>query len=149
MKPEIRLHALALFQTQEPIRGAFHQAFCQCFSLTTVISYWNPCIWLAESKFVSKKHWQNAWWNAPLDPVSQRVTINRTIDINRSSMVNRVLRTLAINCKPLWKRGPNGRKKLLKGPINNANACWLVLIYDTLIITYVAKRISKYVSYIL
>ena len=45
--------------------GAFHQAFCQCFSLTTVISYWNPCIWLAESKFVSEKHWQNAWWNAP------------------------------------------------------------------------------------
>ena len=31
----------------------------------------------------------------------------------------------------------------------NANACWLVLIYDTLIITYVAKSISKYVSYIL
>ena len=31
----------------------------------------------------------------------------------------------------------------------NANACWLVLIYDTLVITYVAKRISKYVSYIL
>ena len=48
------------------IRGVFHQAFCQCFSLTTIISYWNPCIWLAESKFVSEKHWQNAWWNAPL-----------------------------------------------------------------------------------
>ena len=31
----------------------------------------------------------------------------------------------------------------------NANACWLVLIYDTLIISYVAKRIFKYVSYIL
>ena len=46
-------------------QGAFHEAFCQCFSLTTVISYWNPCIWLAESKFVSEKHWQNAWWNAP------------------------------------------------------------------------------------
>ena len=46
-------------------RGAFHQAFCQCFSLTNFISYWNPCIWLAESKFVSEKHWQNAWWNAP------------------------------------------------------------------------------------
>ena len=46
--------------------GAFHQAFCQCFSLTTVISYWNPCIWLAESKFFSEKYWQNAWWNAPL-----------------------------------------------------------------------------------
>ena len=45
--------------------GAFHQAFCQCFSLTNFISYWNPCIWLAESKFVSEKHWQNAWWNAP------------------------------------------------------------------------------------
>ena len=47
--------------------GAFHQAFCQCFSLTNFISYWNPCIWLAESKFVSEKHWQNAWWNAPLE----------------------------------------------------------------------------------
>ena len=47
------------------IRGAFHQAFCQWFSLTNFISYWNPCIWLAESKFVSEKHWQNAWWNAP------------------------------------------------------------------------------------
>ena len=34
--------------------GAFHQAFCQCFSLTNFISYWNPCIWLAESKFVSE-----------------------------------------------------------------------------------------------
>ena len=45
--------------------GALHQAFCQCFSLTNFISYWNPCIWLAESKFVSEKHWQNAWWNAP------------------------------------------------------------------------------------
>ena len=45
--------------------GVFHQAFCQCFSLTNFISYWNPCIWLAESKFVSEKHWQNAWWNAP------------------------------------------------------------------------------------
>ena len=46
-------------------QGAFHQAFCQWFSLTNFISYWNPCIWLAESKFVSEKHWQNAWWNAP------------------------------------------------------------------------------------
>ena len=50
------------------IWGAFHQAFCQCFSLTTVISYWNPCIWLAESKFVSETRWQNAWWNAPPPP---------------------------------------------------------------------------------
>ena len=46
--------------------GAFHQAFCQCFSLTNIISYWNPCYWFAESKVVSEKHWQNAWWNAPL-----------------------------------------------------------------------------------
>ena len=30
-----------------------------------------------------------------------------------------------------------------------ANACLLVLIYDTFIISYVAKKISKYVSYIL
>ena len=45
--------------------GVFHQVFCQCFSLTNFISYWNPCIWLAESKFVSEKHWQNTWWNTP------------------------------------------------------------------------------------
>ena len=45
--------------------GAFHQAFCQWFSLTNFISYWNPCIWLAESKLVSENHWQKAWWNAP------------------------------------------------------------------------------------
>ena len=36
------------------------------FTDNCYISYWNPCIWLAESKFVSEKHWQNAWWNAPL-----------------------------------------------------------------------------------
>ena len=59
-------HRVATMYTKSSsARGAFHQAFCQCFSLTTVISYWNPCIWLAESKFVSEKHWQNAWWNAP------------------------------------------------------------------------------------
>ena len=46
-------------------RGVFHQAFSQWFSLTKFISYWNPCIWLAESKLVSENHWQNAWWNAP------------------------------------------------------------------------------------
>ena len=34
-------------------------------------------------------------------PVSQRVTINRTIDINSSSMANRVLREFAINRNPL------------------------------------------------
>ena len=62
-------HARDHERVNNTIWGAFHQAFCQCFSprmgLTTVISYWNPCIWLAESKFVSEKHWQNAWWNAP------------------------------------------------------------------------------------
>ena len=47
--------------------GHFIKRFVSVFSLTTVISYWNPCIWLAESKFVSEKHWQNAWWNAPLE----------------------------------------------------------------------------------
>ena len=31
----------------------------------------------------------------------------------------------------------------------NANACWLVLINNTLIITKVAKRLFKYVPYIL
>ena len=36
-----------------------------------------------------------------LGPVSQRVTINHTTDINCSSMANRVLRKLAINRNPL------------------------------------------------
>ena len=31
----------------------------------------------------------------------------------------------------------------------NANACWFVLIYNTLTITNVAKRLFKYVPYIL
>ena len=44
-----------------------------------------------------------------------------------------------------YTAGVKGRLK----DLFNANACWLVLIYDTLIIPYVAKRISKYVSYIL
>ena len=35
-------------------------------------------------------------------PVSQRVAINRTMDINRRSMANRVLREFAINRKPFW-----------------------------------------------
>ena len=34
-------------------------------------------------------------------PVSQRVTSNRTIDINHSSMANHVIRKLAINRNPL------------------------------------------------
>ena len=34
-------------------------------------------------------------------PISERVAINRTTDINRSSMANRVLRKLAINRNPL------------------------------------------------
>ena len=64
---DIKLKLVSFRSIWDPFetRGVFHQAFCQCFSLTTVISYWNPCIWLAESKFVSEKHWQNAWWNAP------------------------------------------------------------------------------------
>ena len=33
-------------------------------------------------------------------PISQRVAINRTMDINRSSMANRVLRKLVINRNP-------------------------------------------------
>ena len=36
-----------------------------------------------------------------LGPVSQRFMINRTIEINTSSMANRVLRKLVINRKPL------------------------------------------------
>ena len=37
----------------------------------------------------------------------------------------------------------------LKDLCNYANACWLVLIYNTLIITNVAKKLFKYVPYIL
>ena len=47
-------------------------------------------------------------------PVSQRVTINRTIDINRNSMANRVSRKLAINRKPLWNGGPDIEVHVLK-----------------------------------
>ena len=61
------------------IRGAFHQAFCQCFSLTTVISYWNPCIWLAESKFVSEKHWQNALMKCPPPPPGWTVNTRQNL----------------------------------------------------------------------
>ena len=46
--------------------GGISSSVLSVFSLTNFISYWNPCIWLAESKFVSEKHWQNIWWNAPL-----------------------------------------------------------------------------------
>ena len=42
-----------------------------------------------------------------LGPVSQRVAINRAMDINSSSMANRVLRKHAINRNPLWKRAPD------------------------------------------
>ena len=45
----------------------FMKLFCQRFSLTNCISYWNLCIWLAESKSVSENHGQDASWNAPLD----------------------------------------------------------------------------------
>ena len=41
--------------------------------MATVISYWNPCVWLAESKFVSENHWWDASWNLPLD---QRLCFN-------------------------------------------------------------------------
>ena len=47
-----------------------------------------------------------------LGPVSQRVAINRTMDISQKSMANRVLRKLAINCNPLWNR-PLGRGRQL------------------------------------
>ena len=46
-----------------------------------------------------------------------------------------------------WTGSSDSSGTLLLKDLFNANACWLVLIYDTLIITYVAKRISKYVSY--
>ena len=41
-------------------------------SLTTVISYWNRYIWLAESRFITESHWQNTWWNTPRSRVSLR-----------------------------------------------------------------------------
>ena len=51
-------------------------------------------------------------------PISQRIAINRTMDINRSSMANRVLRKLVINRTPFWT-GPRShsisRKSLLRG----------------------------------
>ena len=55
---------------------------------------------------------------------------------------------LHVQRKPLFRLAYLALFHSLKD-LFNANACRLVLIYDTLIITYVAKRISKYVSYIL
>ena len=47
-----------------------------------------------------KKFCYGAEKQEDLRPVSQRVAINRTMDINRRSMANRVLRKLAINRNP-------------------------------------------------
>ena len=58
-------------------------------------------------------------------PASDRVSGDRLPDFNPCSLIYIL--------KVLW----------------NANACWLVLIYNTLIITNVAKRLFKYVPYIL
>ena len=44
------------------------------------------------------------WMPRDLGPVSQRVAINRTIDINCSSRANHVLRKLAINRNALWNK---------------------------------------------
>ena len=52
--------------------------------------------------------------------------------------------TLEISLSNLWDVIITQLKDLC-----NANACWLVLIYNTLIITNVAKRLFKYVPYIL
>ena len=60
------------------------------------------------------------------------ITVN-WVDANKSTWGQLNFKAMTISLKDLF----------------NANACWLVLIYDTLIIPYVAKRISKYVSYIL
>jgi len=43
----------------------FTKRFVSDFYWQTVISYWNPRIWLAESKSASENHWQDALWNAP------------------------------------------------------------------------------------
>ena len=47
-----------------------------------------------------------------MGPVSERVTIHRTIDVNRSSVANCVLRKLAINRKPLWNGAQDVGPKL-------------------------------------
>ena len=56
------------------------------FFTDNFISYWNPCIWLAESKFVSEKHWQNTWWNAPL--ISQKYHLFCCHSIEQSDWPN-------------------------------------------------------------
>ena len=51
-----------------------------------------------------------------------------------------------------WSYSPYSyttKKKYNLKDLCNANACWLVLIYYTLIITNVAKRLFEYVPYIL
>ena len=49
----------------------------------------------------------------------------------------------------IYMQSPAMASKIVSKDLCNANACWLVLIYNTLIITNVAKRLFKYVPYIL
>ena len=51
---------------------------------------------------------------------------------------------------PVWKFASiHSALRPLGHDSSSANACWLVLIYNTLIISNVAKRLFKYVPYIL
>ena len=69
------------------------------------------------------------------------------------SMYNMSFKTIAGGFNgAFWRYGPLSEdleEKKLKIYQNYIVACWLVLIYNTLIITNVAKRLFKYVPYIL
>ena len=69
------------------------------------------CIWNVPMPGIELRAWT---WAEALSvlfqfqgPFSQRLAINRTIDINHSSMANRELRKLAINRKNLCETGPS------------------------------------------
>ena len=54
------------------LRAAFNET---CQSLTTVISYWNPCIWLAESKICQWKTLTKHLMKCPQGSVSWNLSV--------------------------------------------------------------------------
>ena len=73
---------------------------------------------------------------------------NHQISYENDGVNKTCFKLLLIATKLLAEVGGGGDDAELKD-LCNANACWLVLIYNTLIITNVAKRLFKYVPYIL
>ena len=83
----------------------------------------------------------------PESPISQRVKINRPIDVNSSSMANCVLRKLVINYNPLWNGAQEEKALLLcskcghKGDLFFGFVCFLFLFVLLFVTIYMRKMI--------